>query len=365
MKKYCINGMFLCQRMTGIERYAYQIVSRMNHMIDTDKVQIEIMIPFELMADFKGDKIRLVQPVKRQDSFLQRHYWLNVDFPKYCKKSGAIGVNFCNLAPMCNSGIVTIHDIIYKSFPQFFSFRRRLLPDIYYKVAIRHSKHLVTVSAYTKKEIVKYYKANADKIDIIGNGYEHILEAKDQKIEDSDILKSLDRDYHVFDKGYYLAISSISPHKNFSWVIEEAKTNPDNYFVIVGASTYGLTSPNSGSEADIPSNVIFTGYLNDIDNKYLISHSKALLMPSYCEGFGLPPIETLALKKPIIISDRTCLPEIYDNSACYIDPDKTDYKLDQILDQALENMEENREKILAAHNWTLSTELWCNLLYNL
>ena len=73
---------------------------------------------------------------------------------------------------MRNSGIVTIHDIIYKSFPQFFSFRRRLLPDIYYKVAIRHSKHLVTVSAYTKKEIVKYYKANADKIDIIGNGYD-------------------------------------------------------------------------------------------------------------------------------------------------------------------------------------------------
>lgn len=185
---------------------------------------------------------------------------------------------------------------LYTSHFRSFSFRRRLLPDIYYKVAIRHSKHLVTVSAYTKKEIVKYYKANADKIDIIGNGYEHILEAKDQKIEDSDILKSLDRDYHVFDKGYYLAISSISPHKNFSWVIEEAKTNPDNYFVIVGASTYGLTSPNSGSEADIPSNVIFTGYLNDIDNKYLISHSKALLMPSYCEGFGLPPIETLALK---------------------------------------------------------------------
>ncbi|MBQ2549528.1 MAG: glycosyltransferase [Treponema sp.] len=84
-------------------------------------------------------------------------------------------------------------------------------------------------------------------------------------------------------------------------------------------------------------NVIMTGYLNDGEVKSLLSRCKAFVLPSYFEGFGLPPLEALSCGAKIIISNRTSLPEIYKNCAYYIDPDNPDVNLEKLLDQPVED----------------------------
>ena len=92
------------------------------------------------------------------------------------------------------------------------------------------------------------------------------------------------------------------------------------------------------------SNVIMTGYLSDGQVKALLQKAKAFIMPSYFEGFGLPPLEALSCGCPIIISDKTSLPEIYGECAHYIDPDNPDLNLNDLLSESVKSPEEILKK---------------------
>ena len=78
--------------------------------------------------------------------------------------------------------------------------------------------------------------------------------------------------------------------------------------------------------------------------KALMSKCKAFIFPSYYEGFGIPPLEALSVGAKIIVSKAACLPEIYGNTAHYIDPDNPDINLNQLLEQPVESPERILEK---------------------
>ena len=94
-------------------------------------------------------------------------------------------------------------------------------------------------------------------------------------------------------------------------------------------------------------NVAFLGYLSDAQVKALMTKCKAFIFPSYFEGFGLPPLEALYCGAPVVISNKTCLPEIYGNTAHYIDPDNTDVDLDKLLSEPVETPDKLLEKLTA------------------
>jgi glycosyltransferase involved in cell wall biosynthesis len=153
-----------------------------------------------------------------------------------------------------------------------------------------------------------------------------------------------------------LYVGNISPHKNLNWILEEAKINRNDTFVIVGKNVLGI---NYSDNALIPENVILTGYVTDEENKALMLHAKALLFPSFCEGFGIPPLEMLALGKKIIISNCSCLPDIFKSSALYIDPRKNDYVLSEIEDNT---DSKDKKEVLNNNSWNNAAKQWIALL---
>ena len=138
--------------------------------------------------------------------------------------------------------------------------------------------------------------------------------------------------------------------------MQAAKQNPNYYFVVTG-NNYG----NSKTSFNLP-NVIYTGYLSDERIKSLMKWAKAFIQPSFYEGFGIPPMEALSVGCPIIVANRSSLPEIYGKTAHYIDP----YNYQSIdINEVLSSPVDDASDILQKYTWEKSAKQFYGILKEL
>ena len=136
--------------------------------------------------------------------------------------------------------------------------------------------------------------------------------------------------------------------------MDEAAANPDSVFAVAGKMPFDI----AGDLGLDLKNVIFLGYISDAYMKWLMGHAKALLFPSRAEGFGIPPLEALALGTPAIVSDIPVLREIYGNTVRYIDPDDGTADLDALLKEPVEDP----AGVLEKYSWDRSAQQWFELI---
>ena len=255
--------------------------------------------------------------------------------------------------PLSGCEIVAIHDCIVERFPQNAkTFREKLGRSFYlYRIkrVLKNCKAVITVSECSKKDIEKYYNFPAKQIFIIPNAWQHYT-----KIScDYEILTKL----QLEEKQYFFSLGSRYHHKNFKWVVEAARQNPQYKFVVTGSSN--LNSSDSSLNMDKSSNLIFTGYLSDSEVKALMEKCRAFIQPSLYEGFGIPPMEAMTTGTQCIISNSSCLPEIYKNSVWYIDPTKYEpINMDDIMSSEIED----NSIVLNAFSWEKSARLFYSLV---
>lgn len=344
MKKIIINGKFLSDRMQGIVRYAREMVKALDNILD-EKNNVILLAPPNSNDIPELRKIN-VEIYGKHKGLL----WEQTDLRKYLKKNKtAVCVNLCNIAPLfVQPGITTIHDIMYKVNPDHYTTFRNKLSRYWHMFQYRyislHEKIILTDSEYSKNEIEKYYPASKGKISIISCAWQHVLEYKS-----SDDWQ--DRYPFLKTKEYFFSLSTLAKNKNGKWIIEAARHNTDSVFAIAGK--YYETE-----KIDIPSNVHFLGFISDEDACALIKNCRAFIHPSLYEGFGLPPLEALALGADVISSDVTSLPEVLGNSVHYISPNSVDVNLEKLLCEPLEQ----REKILEKYSWEMSSIKLLNII---
>lgn len=333
MKRIVINGRFLTQQITGVQRVAHELVREMDNLIKEKNIEAVVLAPKNIIFEnlYKNIKIKKV-------GFLKGHFWEQLELPFYTLRERGVLLNLCNTAPIINTGIIDIHDISYKVNPQFFSKKFSVIYKFLIWILIRTSKKILTVSEFSRQEIVKYYKVSEEKIEIIYNSWEHILRIT----EDFSVLQK----FNLERKSFYLAVSSIAPNKNFKYIIELAKLYPEKKFVIVGKKNKKVFG-ELGTE-DLK-NLIWCGYVTDKELKALYITCKGFIYPSFYEGFGLPPLEVMGCGcKEIYVSNTSCLPEIFGNSVVYLNP----YKIEKILK---DNLSLNN-KVLDNYNWKISAK---------
>ena len=339
MKKFVINGITFSQRktITGIQRVCIELLKRLDSLADDGTVQIEYAYPAGAenklfpISDFKN-----ILPVELPNK--SKIYLESVVLPKYIKKNKAVGLCIeIENGFLSKNHISVFHDLR----PLVYSTDRLKLKFqfwVYLKIEKFFSKKILIASDYQKMLVTKHLKRKEEDIYTLYWGWEHIKSIK----EDDTIL---DR-YSLIEKGnYYYSLGSLAPHKNFKWIIEVAKRNPDKIFAIAGGKNVNVWKDTVQTD-EFP-NVIFLGYVSDEENKALMQNCKAFLFPSKFEGFGIPPLEALACGAEIIISNATCLPEIYEDCAHYFDPD--DYTVD--LEKMLNEPVAAPEKILKKCSW--------------
>lgn len=335
-KTIVINGEAWCRNLTGIERFTIEVVTYLDKMVKKDSM--ELVLPANAKNVPELQNIKIVK-LNKEAHFFPR--WTLIDFQKYALKKRAITFNFANTCPLFSPNITVLHDIYCQLYKNDFKSKKdkliRLYSTFMYRWVAKHAIKVFTVSEYTKKTITDAYHVNPDKIEVVYDGVSQYNEIK----ADNSIFEKFPA---LKEKEFYFTLGSLSNRKNLKWIARHAEKYQNETFVISGKALVGSLVPQELKKLATLPNVIMAGYLQDAEVKALFTKAKAFIFPSYFEGFGIPPLEALSCGCPVIISNSSCLPEIYGNCAHYIDPDNSDINLDELLKEHVENADKLFEK---------------------
>lgn len=342
-----ICGDWISENTVGVQRYAMQILLELDKKLIDDnlKRKIILVIPQNIEWENPFKKIIIVRTGNIRNR-VDKYIWQQINFPMFVRKKRAIGIDLALALPIWGCDIYALHDCIVEKYPE--NFKKHSLFRILYLFKVkciskRKKSQIVTVSENSKKDIMHYYKINPSRIWIVSNGWEH--------------MKSIHSDVKIFDKldgvkpeNYFFSLGSKYKHKNLGWVLKAARYNPEYKFVLTGSGGYSNEEENL--KENIPDNVFLTGYVSDEEMKALIENCKALIQPSLYEGFGIPPLEALSMGKKIIISDTSSLPEIYGESAYYLNPADANMDLEEVLNKKVTPP----DNVLKKYSWEKSAE---------
>lgn len=217
-----------------------------------------------------------------------------------------------------------------------FKFKQAVYGWVNYVVA-RKSVALITPSEFVKDDVARHMHVNSRKITVT---YE-----AGTKIDDpAEALPELDGEHFI------MYVGRPTPHKNLGRLIEAfkilQKDNPDLHLVLVGKTDVLFRQHARTVKKQGLTNVHFTGFVSDGQLRWLYENCAAYVFPSLSEGFGLPGLEAMAQGAPVVSSNATCLPEIYQGAAYYFDPTDVD-DIAKKITKVLKN-KKLREELIAA-----------------
>ena len=225
--------------------------------------------------------------------------------------------------------VVTIHDLIFMRYPNLYSFFDRKIHYYKFKYAANKADLVIAISEQTKKDIITYLKINPNKIKVIYQGCAPIF-----KEEISAEFIEFTRNKYLLPTNFILNVGTIEKRKNVLSVIKAIK-EIDTQLVIIGKKTaYFNEIKTFISENKLQNKVIF---LENVELKELASiyrMASVFIYPSVFEGFGIPIIEALYSKTPVITSKGGCFSEAGGENSIYIDALSTEeikVKLEEVL----------------------------------
>ena len=344
MREYAIDGLFLTQKSTGTQRYACEILRELDKLL-TD-IDVVIVVPESFEGNIEYLNIRAIKYGK-----MKGIPWEQINFAAYLLKTRRRGIFLNNIVTlMVPHGIIAIHDVCYKAKPEFYETQRDKLSMIWHRlnywVALHSKMNIITVSKFSKSEILKWYTTNEKKITVVYSAWQHM-----KCIEESiDVFEK----YNLEKGRYYFSLSTLGANKNFRWILHAAKNNPDEIFAIAGGGKLKGAAEAAGF-VNLP-NVKFLGYILDSEIKSLMHYCKGFLFPTLYEGFGLTPLEAIACgASNIVVSDTPCMHEIYGDEVTYVDPNN-------IEKQMLQGRKVNSEKLLIKYSWQKSAKILKDLM---
>jgi glycosyltransferase involved in cell wall biosynthesis len=318
-RPWAINGRFLLQPATGVQRYAAEVVRALDRLKAegsplTDGLGFEILVPPGQRRDLGLCAI----PVRTVGAS-GGHLWEQAVLPRAV--SGGL-LSLCNTAPVAlRRQIVCIHDANTWNFPASYSlpFRvayRTLLPALGQSAA-----RVATVSHYSARELVRHGVTSTEKLFVAPNGHEHVLAITPGHSDETAAVAT---------RRTVAVVGSRAPHKNVELVVGLAGRLAAEGLsvVIVGASDPRVFRAGRDLTAG---SVICVGRIGDAEMLALLRDCLCLAFPSFEEGFGLPPLEAMAIGCPVVASDRASMPEVCGDAALYAAPDAPDAWLSALV----------------------------------
>lgn len=356
-RRIVINGRFLGQPVTGVQRYGREILSALAKIIRSDsdissRFHFEILVPTGVLsvADFQPIPVKPIGTWTGQP-------WEQWELP-HSAKSATI-LNFANTAPIRYlNQVVTIHDASVFAAPAGYSLAFRLWYRALHRRLVRRARVVVTDSDFSQRELARYCGLAIERSKVIPLGAEHLLrELPDRTIVDRLSLK---------EKGFVLCAGSLNPNKNLAALVQTAyRLRGQNCPLVVAGG--GNERVFRSSSVSFPENVRYTGYISDSQLRALYESAACFVFPSRYEGFGLPPLEAMASGCAVVSSNAASLPEVCGTPAIYCDPthppDFADAVLRVVGDQSLRSELSARGKTHAANfRWEKAARQWLGVV---
>ena len=219
--------------------------------------------------------------------------------------------------------LVTIHDVNHLVLKQ--GFVKGLYAKFALNMATFLSDHVITVSDFSKKEILQNVVLVKDsKVTAIHNGIDTKAFAADQTLRDTDHI----RDKYKLPTKYLLYVGNVKPHKNLKVLLEAfERLESDIDLLIVGKKEGFISGESEEGLLSIcqrkRNRIFFTGYVDQEDLPSIYQMASVFVFPSLYEGFGFPPLESMAAGVPCVVSNASSLPEVCGDAAIYFDPMNT------------------------------------------
>ena len=338
----------------GLGRYTQEVVDR---VIEKSKSSSLLDLSFVIFLSPENfDEFQLKDRGVLKVKLPFRWYSMKEQllFPFYIKKYKLDLIHFphFNIPFFCPTKfIVTIHDLILTRFPTMRATTRNKfiynLKNLAYRLvlrrAINNSLKIITISEFTKKDILSLFKVAPEKIVLIYEGAANLELAKDSRFVEKQTAEKISQVENLqteivsdavnhsnlnLPSKFLLYVGSAYPHKNLERLLEVFKIleqeASDIYLVLVGKSDFfyeRLKKAETALELIKVRRIFFTGYVSDAALSSLYSKALAFIFPSLYEGFGLPPLEAMSKSCPVLSSNHSCLPEILEDSALYFNPE--------------------------------------------
>jgi len=239
--------------------------------------------------------------------------------------------------------VVSILDINYIGHDSNMKLYKKILLGIMVNLSAIFSKRIITISHFSKNQIIKHTKANNNKIIVT------LLSGSNDNLDSTLITDSSIPLKYSVNSDYIIAFSSPSPHKNISRLIESfkevLKSKSDLKLVLVGHKHNSYLLEIIIKDLGLVDKVIFTGFIPDGDINPLIKAAKAFVFPSLYEGFGIPLLDAQACKVPVASSNAGSLPEVGGLNVFYFNPNDVNEMTVSIL-KAIESSDNLNSKIV-------------------
>lgn len=306
---------------TGIGRYTERLIESLERLDRSNEYRVFLRDEnYNLYKPAHPNFVRVRAPWR----------WYTLDeqmqFPRAIRRAGVDFMHYLHFnVPLAapRPFIVTIHDLILSKYPTprastlepFTYWLKQLAYRVVIRRAVSRSERVLTVTESTKRDIMEHFDVTADRITVTYEGFDRLGDGR--------------TDGHVEQYGirspYLLCVGNAYPHKNLERLVDAVALVRSRGFavqlVLVGREDffYRRLKEFVTRKGHAPF-VRFTGYVDDGTLGALYRGAALCVFPSLYEGFGLPGLEAMANRVPVVAARASCFPEVYGNAAEYFDP---------------------------------------------
>lgn len=295
-----VNGRFLTQPMTGVQRVASEMTAALRTRYGG---RLSILGPARGMAPDMANATSVGHNTGQ--------FWEQIDLPRHARNG--ILLNLGNTAPLAHRRqLVMIHDAGIFATPEAYSAKFRAWYRLLQGVLGRNGTEIVTVSEFSKAELIRNLSLQAARVHVVRPGTDHMARLS----ADEAILTR----YGLQPDGFVLVVGTLAAHKNLASlnVLAEALVARGIPFAITGAA--GGAAFSAKGPICLPASALYLGRVTDAQLKALYENAACFIMPSLYEGFGLPAVEAMICGCPVVASDIPALRETCGNAALFCNP---------------------------------------------
>ena len=228
--------------------------------------------------------------------------------------------------------IAVVHDMAYKAYPETVNKKTLRWLQLTLKKSCQRADAIVTVSEFSKQEIIKYLGVPEEKIVVMANGVDLDIFRMDYEKERVTAVK----EKFQIQGEYFLYLGTLEPRKNIErlvraygqmleqWDREKIEKEPPKLVLAGGKGWLYDSIFETTRELGLDKKVLFTGYIEENEVPVLMKGSRAFVFPSLYEGFGMPPLEAMACGTPVLASTAASLPEVVGEIGVLVDPESVD-----------------------------------------
>jgi glycosyltransferase involved in cell wall biosynthesis len=332
--KIAINTRLLVKdKLEGIGRFTFEILKRIT--INHPEHQFVFLFdrkPDEVFKFSSNVELQKISPPTRHPLLIK--WWFDFSLPSVLKKiKPDVFISPDGFLPKTNTCplIPVFHDLNFEHYPNFLPYSIARLYKKRFPVYANKSSKIITVSNFSKQDIIKTYNIEEGKIDVVYNAVSSNFNILDEE-ERTKVRKEFSGG-----KQYFVYVGSLHERKNIHSLLKafslfKEKSGSDMKLLLVGEKMWATAPISEGLLKD----VLFLGRLNDEELARVMASAFALTYFSFYEGFGIPLIEAMNCGVPVLCSNTTSLPEVGSDACLLANPESVE-EMSTVMFQIVQN----------------------------